>query len=337
MDEKIIDLIKQNHEMKEILIQILQGEIPDGEWKTKRDSLGFTPLHYALMAKNEKIFKKMLKRQFRFGLKENYEQFLNIHDLVIISEYLGLEMADEIFLQVSYEAKIISMTISFEKAHLTVQEMGISGNKNLERVTRRKLKNAQKERNYLAYTEAENLLRKIYTNRIDLEKGLYEIKDNLRELDEELEVLVSKNRIERRKKLEEFVKSQEQYIVKIREILLNPRKLLNILEMEAPLYTMIYWKNILLAIPKTWICDMKDAFETSFKQKTQKEKTIQKPYGDSWFSPEAHESRSVLKSEFRELAKEYHPDHYSGLESVSITKVFQEILGERMMILQSFG
>lgn len=125
--------------------------------------------------------------------------------------------------------------------------------------------------------------------------------------------------------MEEFVESQEQYIVKIREILSNPRKLLNILEMEAPLYTMIYWKNILLAIPKTWICDMKDAFETSFKQKIQKEKTIQKPYGDSWFSPEAHENRNVLKSEFRELAKEYHPDHYSGLESVSITKVFQEI------------
>ena len=40
--------------------------------------------------------------------------------------------------------------------------------------------------------------------------------------------------------------------------------------------------------------------ETSTKEKP--------PYGNSWFSEEAHQSADVLKSEYRKLAKIYHPD-----------------------------
>ena len=57
---------------------------------------------------------------------------------------------------------------------------------------------------------------------------------------------------------------------------------------------------------------------------------VEKPYGDSWFSPEAHSDINVLRTEYHNLAKTYHPDVSSLTHS---TQVFQEILQEHTEII----
>lgn len=52
---------------------------------------------------------------------------------------------------------------------------------------------------------------------------------------------------------------------------------------------------------------------------------VEKPFGDSWFSPNAHSDPAALKKEFRELAKKYHPDVSN--EALA-TVIFKEISAE---------
>lgn len=61
---------------------------------------------------------------------------------------------------------------------------------------------------------------------------------------------------------------------------------------------------------------------------------VVRPFGDSWFSPEAHRDRKKLKSEFNKLAKQYHPDIFKHPLS---NKIFQEILNERATILENMS
>ena len=73
---------------------------------------------------------------------------------------------------------------------------------------------------------------------------------------------------------------------------------------------------------------------TQQSQREQKKDTgapIKKPYGISWFSPEAHRSMKKLKEEYRSLAKKYHPDVCDHPRS---KEIFQDILNERADILE---
>ena len=73
---------------------------------------------------------------------------------------------------------------------------------------------------------------------------------------------------------------------------------------------------------------------TQQSQKEQKKDTgapIKKPYGTSWFSPEAHRNMKKLKEEYRALAKKYHPDVCDHPRS---KEIFQDILNERADILE---
>ena len=73
------------------------------------------------------------------------------------------------------------------------------------------------------------------------------------------------------------------------------------------------------------------AQQSQGNQKKDTDAPIKKPYGTSWFSPEAHRSMKKLKEEYRALAKKYHPDVCDHPQSKDI---FQDILNERADILE---
>ena len=52
---------------------------------------------------------------------------------------------------------------------------------------------------------------------------------------------------------------------------------------------------------------------------------LERLFGDSWFSEKARTDMEVLKKEFRELAKKYHPDVSTGVQAADI---FKEISAE---------
>ncbi len=71
--------------------------------------------------------------------------------------------------------------------------------------------------------------------------------------------------------------------------------------------------------------------ETSYRGKKETSNKGEKPYGKHWFSDEAYKDEKVLKKEYRELVKKYHPDcNPSGV------KYFIEIQMERASIMELF-
>lgn len=329
------ELIKENQEMKKFFWQIKCGEIPQDEWKNKRDSLGFSALHYALMLDRKDIFLKMLKRQTRFTQKEDFEIFQKTHDLGLLSLYLKKNMEKDIFSNSSYEAKIVLQTIQIEQVHLKVQKIAMNVNQHLERTTRNILKRAKKEKNYIAYEQAAENLNQILNIRVRLQYKLCEIQDNINIMERELHDFVTRKNVWLETNLKEFENDNSTISLKFRQIYNKPDDLLSVLDEDLENCVLVYWKNILVVVPKTWI--IVEPKEESFNRgSNNKKKKVSKPYGNSWFSLEAHEDREVLKKEYRILAKKYHPDYYPEEERVFITKVFQDILCERMMILKSF-
>ena len=70
---------------------------------------------------------------------------------------------------------------------------------------------------------------------------------------------------------------------------------------------------------------------TTFKKEA-KVSDVKKPYGNNWFSPEAHKDLSVLKHEYRKLILKYHPDSPDGS-----TEIFIDIQKERAMLIDEMG
>ena len=72
----------------------------------------------------------------------------------------------------------------------------------------------------------------------------------------------------------------------------------------------------------------------STREKKNADEPIQRPYGKSWFSPQAHSNIKALTKEYHKLAKQYHPDVCGHSRS---REIFQEILNERAEILESMA
>ena len=73
---------------------------------------------------------------------------------------------------------------------------------------------------------------------------------------------------------------------------------------------------------------------TEHARKKRADEPIQRPYGKSWFSPQAHSDIKALTKEYHKLAKQYHPDVCGHSRS---REIFQEILNERAEILESMA
>ena len=70
--------------------------------------------------------------------------------------------------------------------------------------------------------------------------------------------------------------------------------------------------------------------ETDFDEKKVTNDDLARPYGNSWFSPNAHTDYEILKKEYYAYAKKYHPDNAPEAE-----QIFKEINDERLAIIHS--
>lgn len=68
---------------------------------------------------------------------------------------------------------------------------------------------------------------------------------------------------------------------------------------------------------------------TNNSSKQERKAKVTRPYGNSWFSPEAYKDYQKLRVEYKELAKKYHPDNKLGSE-----EIFKEINAERELIME---
>ncbi len=326
--------LQDNAKMKDFFILLSKGERTVKDWQSCQDAMGLTPLHYALILGNDKIFIDMVKSKFRFFSKSDYQKYEREcpYDLCIWMDYLHKDYIDSLFIYISYEAKMLTSMIKAEKAHLFVQNRGIDVNKRMESIQRKRIRMAEKQRYRGLYAE-KNKLDSILDNRHMLEQTKKDIEDTIAELEYELEQLLLKKRKEWKQQSEKLKKSDDLFEKRIREIIANPSLLLEYLSLEAQEWRCFTYQNISFYIPNSWNISQKSTGENKAKENIEDENTITKPYGNKWFSPRTKHDRKALKNEYRELAKKYHPDHNN---SMCATAIFQDILAERMQILEAY-
>lgn len=169
--------------------------------------------------------------------------------------------------------------------------------------------------------------------RCGLEREKRDIESTLYDLESELEQLLINKRKYWNEQAKNLRYSESVFDKKIREIIGNPYLLLRYLVLEREKWKSFRYFKSEIFIPNDWNISQKTDFQDENVEKNIEEESVCKPYGDKWFSPQARRDRNVLRREYRELGKKYHPDNN---KNPNVTTIFQDIMAERMEILSNY-
>lgn len=205
---------------------------------------------------------------------------------------------------------------------------------------------ASKERNSEKYEEFKE--KYYYAKELikDTEAIAKEIEMEIAEVENELYDFVTQEVKTAKETAEQLLNCDDEYIKLLISLIKSPNKISSILDsVSSKMY--VYGKKAFILSENETInlpyinmpCDnVSDDFmsfwsEEASETDAENQVCIEKPYGDSWFSPKAHTDEKTLKEEYRNLAKIYHPDIAKAKESEAI---FKEINNERADILDTF-
>lgn len=190
-----------------------------------------------------------------------------------------------------------------------------------------------RQKRYYGLPDEERRLYDILDNRRVLEQAKMDIENTLIDLENELEQLYIRKRKYWKEQAQKLRTSENIFEKRIREIIEKPYILLTYLMLDIGEWCSFRYLNSVVFIPKAWNISEQKTFEHKKEENKCDKNSVRKPYGDKWFSPVAYRDRSILKAEYRELGKKYHPDNNEGLDT---TAIFQDILAERMKILEAY-
>lgn len=292
------------------------------EWNNKSDIFGLDALHYAIITHNEDAVIKGIKLYDSISKQNLFlDRSDQTYDYAALAFLMNSRDLGDFLLESTGEIAAVRKRI-----------------KNMERLT--KLHEYAYSQELHVYTEGNKWIREAKRNVSDtkdlvekfaqgqdrvnlLKKHLESSKDMIEDLKAEIGEL--REQIENQKK--NYYASLPQKVKKIKksplyQFYINPEFLLDYLktiDQHLVIYEVDGKYNIDIDVAR-----MDDLFREDSKYDYGK-----KPYGDSWFSPEAHRKYNVLKKEYRQYAKVYHPDNVGG--SVHI---FNEIGAERDSIIE---
>ena len=334
------------------------------------DSLGFTPLHYAMIMDSKEAMNYLIES----GVFLNSVPYILENDINKLFSYIifakltqtnySSHMTDFFswneehlvpYLAELTEPEIMSLFIENEslyKAYGEIIKEHNEGLKVVRKATKQQNKDFFKEllsgRNPLrdefldAQDEKYEKYRKIsqeYENTVQesLRELSNEIYKNAKNINSQCEIL--------RKKLNKTLEELKESDVTIIQFLLNTLK--NNKEKFIDIYNQIdlsdkcrlyNYKGFLIMLPDCSEFEFILPYRIINMQKDQSSEhhseyvSSEKKYINSWFSNEAHFDKEILKAEYRILAKKYHPD----TAQVSFAKeTFIEIHDEYMEILNT--
>lgn len=304
-----------NHEMYKVYHAIKYGGEYPASYRRLRDGLGLTPLHYAIILKNETAIKQLLEekdwnnasphgsdalpfRMYEYVVAAAGNQLPNIQDILLKTHPESMELRDTIK-SIKGELKIRRAVHWIQDSNLYAHRMDYA-NKKVHRANRDELKqisaNIDAIKEGLSVTEenVENLI--VMLN--DCEENIVYVMENA--IDEALSLL------------EELRDKKLPLANYLRRIYFEPdffEQVLHAIKEKRNL-RLYHYKGFYFVAPAFAEIDLPYCGEQSHDDNASKEICAEdKPlYGNSWFSKEAHQNTDVLKSEYRKLAKAYHPD-----------------------------
>lgn len=343
-----------NARMKRVYDLLKSGEMPPEEWLEWTDSLGLTPLHYAIALHQERLVEQLLeKRTWKsrvFG--QDGDEASELMDYTVLACYAGLSNRALVFQQTSdlvaaqmRSRKALERRLWMKQRKLDIQETTIKQAKDILRQARH-TDNVPYDRvcELEGKIETASSLREETLLEIDeINQAISDIEYEIRELTEDAMI----NAADAIQRLRTSGNPLVQYLLRLFS---EPSMLLHLLADCQGACRLYIHGTATFVTPADVQINLAYEEESPAQEEKHQEKhsdeqrqwerqtegkaadePVVKPYGNSWFSPQAHRDMKKLKEEYHALAKQYHPDKCQHPRS---KEIFQEILNERADILE---
>ena len=332
-----------NAQMLSVYEKIKRDIMPSDECFTWTDSIGLTPLHYAIILGKNKIIEELLYNG-NWLVKSplnKCDEADALYDYEVLAAYVQCELRKSICLFTN------EMLLSKLDLLNELKQRIEAKNEQISNIKRRK------NNLYAQYREAGQ--NGLYSRQQEINDYItmqeYNMYGVIEERDELLRRAGDTERIitnlqekllqEADSKIEQIKKSKNTFVVFMLNIFKNSNFLYRLISNNADRCLLYYYNGFSFITPvdiklnlmyfddplgeRKYHYDNNDDYGTQYYKKS---------YGNSWFSLEAHNDESKLKEEYRKLAKQYHPDISTNPRA---TIIFQEITQEKNDILKSIS
>lgn len=343
-----------NARMRKVFELISEGTLPRDECLEWTDSIGLTALHYAIILKKEDLVEQLLELKYFKNLNSAFATDLPLlFNYTVLACYTNSPNRDHVFQKTSdlvsaqlRSRKALEQHLWFKERRLDIQNAAVQKAKDTIRL-------AKKNNMSNAVLEYQEKLEVLLERRYETLQEIDDIKQSISEITQEIQELTEDALIASANFAYQLTQSKEPFVQYVLLLFSDPGLLFRVLNGNPENCTLYYYLNAsfvtLSEIPidlphfnSTWNSRQSNqkAGNTSHEQDntTGQERAsnepIVKPYGNSWFSPQAHQDIKKLKEEYRKLAKLYHPDVCKHIRS---KEIFQEILNERADILEQMS
>lgn len=332
------------HEMQKVYDAIkCQKDLPTACTRY-RDGLGLTPLHYAIILKDEKAMAFLLEH-CDWKIASPYpalEPFTKMYEYIVPACGKQLSNLESILLKTHNETiqlrnmiKNLEGKLKFQNVVYELQDLSMFSQK-ANYVHRTMHRASQDELNALSTKMAtlkENMAR--------ASDNAESLLDMLKECEQELVCVMERSITEALEIMEEVKQSKDPISRYLYRIYFEPgffeQVLLAVKEKQG--LGLYKYKHFYFAAPDFAEINLPHKTYSGTKKKikvnVKKSAPSDQPlYGSSWFSFNAHHDKEQLKAEYHKLAKLYHPDvskHPNG------SKLFQHISEEYQSILNSIS
>ena len=340
----------RNHKMIPLFRGCKNGARLDGEQLEWTDSLGFTPLHYCLILQQTEAVEKLASSK-RWSEPPNFtdDKIIGLaYDYVVIARYLNLSLGDDLYIKNSELIRPLLKSKDALEHQIGLKEKRLSFDYSLGMKSSSTYRDAVREHGRNERTEDyRNRIENLKSFMDDLRDEIRELKDEVLEIEQEIKNFILVNQEECKITIRWLKESADPLVQLLLSIFDDPSILDEVLSVDSEnciiyTYGQLYFAmppNMKLNIPLycRTSSDYKNDTNTSSKKNSKETPYtfvyIDRPYGNSWFSPQAHIDFKLLKTEYHALARKYHPDCNPHPQSKS---TFQQILNERATILESF-
>lgn len=331
-----------SQQMQEVFSTLCKGEAVEKERLDLRDGLGLTPLHYAMILQKAESLKTMLLEK-DWSEEVPYlsrEPFRDIYAYPVLTCMKSELDRAYIFLNIDPEIKMIAdliRQVNQQEEELTQLMTSIYDEIDITR--REKFKKEDEDADVFEIEALQQKIFDLYTLAKNISATLDEIPQRRSQAKKDMTRLY-KAAVAQSEKTIQRLRSEEHPIVKFFLHLFendpDPVNLEKIFSAYNDYSTvrMYQWDTLYFMLPETIPLDfpyrtvritadgIEDDGLTEYPGGAPRPDRL---YGHSWFSPQAHADISVLKGEYRKLAKQYHPDICGDAYA---EKVFAEIAHE---------
>ncbi|MCR5054167.1 MAG: J domain-containing protein [Lachnospiraceae bacterium] len=330
----------RNEKMANIYNHILSQDKIGQVEMTWVDSLGLTPLHYALLLRDGKQVKALMEAKDWAEYTPPYsdDELKNLYDFTFLTAllYENPHMQREVFLATSNMAKplIRAMRNIEQKIYINKQ---LNRSEDVKEYNRQKedMEREIRELSAAAVIRARKKAERIRMNGSPFAKFLLKVFDERDSLFQILTGTIADWKVYR----------------------FGNRFFITAFDEELP-FSYYEWENQSFKSKRveigddrfSWTDEEKRSYHERYEKKEEKEEktkyhkysfnpeddrdaySYMTPFEGSWFSEAAHYDLTVLKKEYRVLAKKYHPDNS---DVPGAKKILQQITTERTNILNS--